>query len=89
MAKPKFRVTYATLSADNEDLHAAYEEGVRTARGWLGASVPAYVDGEAAGGDRVAYFILLELQEGRVTAIRDFRYVPYIAAEADFSILGG
>jgi 1-pyrroline-5-carboxylate dehydrogenase len=49
MAKPKFRVTYATLSADNEDLHAAYEEGVRTARGWLGASVPAYVDGEARG----------------------------------------
>ena len=26
MAK-RFRVTYATLSADNEDLHAAYDEG--------------------------------------------------------------
>jgi 1-pyrroline-5-carboxylate dehydrogenase len=32
----KFRVTYATLSADNEELHAAYEQGVRTARSWLG-----------------------------------------------------
>ena len=29
-----------------------------------------------------AYFILLEASAGRVTLIRDFRYVPYIAAEA-------
>jgi 1-pyrroline-5-carboxylate dehydrogenase len=43
----KFRVTYATLSADNEELHAAYEEGVRTARSWFGQSVPVYVNGEA------------------------------------------
>ena len=35
-----FRVTYATLSADNEQLHTAYEEGLTTARGWFG-SVPA------------------------------------------------
>jgi len=47
MAKSKFRVTYATLSADNEELHAAYEEGVRTARSWLGATFPVYVSGEA------------------------------------------
>ena len=31
-----------------------------------------------------AYFILLEVEDGRVTSIRDFRYVPYIAAEAEF-----
>jgi RNA polymerase sigma-70 factor (ECF subfamily) len=37
-----------------------------------------------AGADRPAYFILLELEAGRVMAIRDFRYVPYIAAEAAF-----
>src|SRR4030095_1891519 len=43
----KFRVTYATLSADNEELHAAYEEGVRTARSWLGQTVPTVVDREA------------------------------------------
>ena len=42
-----FRVTYATLSADNEELHAAYEEGVRTARSWLGQTFPVYVSGEA------------------------------------------
>jgi 1-pyrroline-5-carboxylate dehydrogenase len=47
MAKPKFRVTYATLTADNEDLHAAYEDGVRTARSWLGATFGVYVDGQA------------------------------------------
>jgi len=43
----KFRVTYATLSADNEELHAAYEEGVKTARGWIGQTVPVVVDGQA------------------------------------------
>jgi 1-pyrroline-5-carboxylate dehydrogenase len=42
----KFRVTYATLSADNEELHAAYEAGVETARGWLGRTVPVAIDGQ-------------------------------------------
>ena len=35
-----------------------------------------------AGGASPAYYILLELSEGKVQVIRDFRYVPYIAAEA-------
>ena len=39
MAK-RFRVTYATLSADNEDLHAAYEEGAQIARSWFGETLP-------------------------------------------------
>ncbi|MET0478644.1 MAG: aldehyde dehydrogenase family protein, partial [Actinomycetota bacterium] len=42
-----FRVTYATLSADNEELHAAFEEGVKTAQAWVGQTVPTVVDGEA------------------------------------------
>jgi RNA polymerase sigma-70 factor, ECF subfamily len=37
-----------------------------------------------AGAQKPAYFILLELEAGRVRSIRDFRYVPYIAAEAEF-----
>jgi RNA polymerase sigma-70 factor (ECF subfamily) len=37
-----------------------------------------------AGAPTPAYFILLELDAGRVTSIRDFRYVPYIATEAEF-----
>jgi hypothetical protein len=36
----------------------------------------------AANADRPAYFMLLELEGGRVKTIRDFRYVPYIANEA-------
>jgi RNA polymerase sigma-70 factor (ECF subfamily) len=37
-----------------------------------------------AGAATPSYFILLEWADGRVTGIRDFRYVPYIAAEAEF-----
>ena len=40
-----------------------------------------------AGAERPAYFILVELTEGRVTSIRDFRYVPYITAEAEFELV--
>jgi delta 1-pyrroline-5-carboxylate dehydrogenase len=40
-------VTYATLSADNDDLHAAYEQGLLTARSWFGSTLPVYVDGES------------------------------------------
>jgi RNA polymerase sigma-70 factor (ECF subfamily) len=35
-----------------------------------------------AGAPRPSYFILLAWESGRVTSIRDFRYVPYVAAEA-------
>jgi RNA polymerase sigma factor (sigma-70 family) len=41
-----------------------------------------------AGAPEPTYFILLETAAGLVTAIRDFRYVPYIAAEAELEILG-
>jgi RNA polymerase sigma factor (sigma-70 family) len=43
-------------------------------------ALAAYV----AGASKPAYFILLEWEAGRVSSIRDFRYVPYIAAEAEF-----
>jgi RNA polymerase sigma factor (sigma-70 family) len=33
------------------------------------------------------YFILLDWDGERVTAIRDFRYVPYIALEADYELV--
>jgi RNA polymerase sigma-70 factor (ECF subfamily) len=44
-------------------------------------ALAAYV----AGAEQPAYFILLEFAEGRVQAIRDFRYVAYIAREAELS----
>ncbi|WP_273942680.1 hypothetical protein [Kutzneria chonburiensis] len=34
------RVTYATLTSDNEELHASYENGLRVAKSWLGATIP-------------------------------------------------
>jgi RNA polymerase sigma-70 factor, ECF subfamily len=42
-----------------------------------------------AGAERPAYFMLLEFEHGRVKSIRDFKYVPYIAAEAEFEIVEG
>ncbi len=45
-----FRVTYATLSADNEELHAAYEAGLRLASSWLGADISGYVSGRPLAG---------------------------------------
>ena len=36
----KFRITYATLSADNEELQAAYDAAVDEAKGHLGSNVP-------------------------------------------------
>jgi hypothetical protein len=40
-----------------------------------------------SGATTPAYFILLEWDGERVTAIRDFRYVPYIALEADYELV--
>ncbi|HZB47531.1 MAG TPA: aldehyde dehydrogenase family protein, partial [Mycobacteriales bacterium] len=42
----RVRVTYATLSADNEELHQAYEEGLEVARGWLGSTIATRVGDE-------------------------------------------
>ncbi len=42
----KFRITYATLSADNEDLQRAYDEAVEQARGELDREYPVVVNGE-------------------------------------------
>jgi RNA polymerase sigma-70 factor (ECF subfamily) len=37
-----------------------------------------------AGAEKPAYFILVDFEGGQVKSIRDFRYVPYIADEAEF-----
>jgi RNA polymerase sigma-70 factor (ECF subfamily) len=42
-----------------------------------------------AGAPTPAYFILMEFEDGRVRSIRDFRYVPYIAAEAEIETVFG
>ena len=53
MAAQKIRITYATMSADNEELHEAYERGVETARSWLGHKHTFHVGAEERWGDGV------------------------------------
>jgi 1-pyrroline-5-carboxylate dehydrogenase len=45
-AKPRIKITYATLRADNEDLHAGFEDAVDRVRAGLGGHHRNYVDGE-------------------------------------------
>ncbi|RPI26123.1 MAG: aldehyde dehydrogenase family protein, partial [Actinobacteria bacterium] len=46
MTSTGFRVTYATMAADDADLHAAYDVGIAAARERLGADHSFVVDGE-------------------------------------------
>ncbi|MEX2275709.1 MAG: aldehyde dehydrogenase family protein [Actinomycetota bacterium] len=47
----QFRVTYATMSADNEELQKGYDEGIEQAKAELGRTIPVVVDGEERPGD--------------------------------------
>jgi 1-pyrroline-5-carboxylate dehydrogenase len=52
MAQTKFKITYATMSADNEELHAAYERAVEAVKAsWLGQKHQFFVNGEARDGE--------------------------------------
>ena len=44
-AKPRIKITYATLRNDNEELHSLYEHGVQEARAGLGANHQNLIDG--------------------------------------------
>ena len=44
-AKPRIKITYATLRADNDELHALYEAGVEQSRAKLGGHNRNYIDG--------------------------------------------
>ncbi len=46
----KFRITYATLSADNEELQSAYDAAVDEARAHLGGNVPIVIGGREEDG---------------------------------------
>ncbi len=48
---PLPKITYATLRADNADLHAAYEAGIERARSRLGDGYENYIDGTPRGAD--------------------------------------
>jgi 1-pyrroline-5-carboxylate dehydrogenase len=51
MAEQRFRITYATMSADNAELHERYEKGAETAKSWLGQEHPFFVGGEPREGE--------------------------------------
>jgi 1-pyrroline-5-carboxylate dehydrogenase len=46
MTDQKFRITYATMSADNEELQAAYDAAAERAKAELGKAYPVVVNGE-------------------------------------------
>jgi len=48
---PRMKITYATLRNDNEELHAAFDEGIARAGAWLGAEHRNHVAGQPRGGD--------------------------------------
>jgi len=49
--RPRLKITYATLRADNEELHEQFERGAEKARAELGQHYPNYVNGEARHGE--------------------------------------
>ena len=51
MAQTRIRITYATMSADNEELHQAYDQAIQEAKGMLGATIPIVVNGEERSAD--------------------------------------
>ncbi len=50
-SKPRLKITYATLRADNEELHRLFEDGLSEAKRELGARHPNFVDGKERSGD--------------------------------------
>jgi 1-pyrroline-5-carboxylate dehydrogenase len=54
-AKPRIKITYATLRNDNEELHALYEQGVQEARAGLGAHHRNYINGRWVDGSAGAF----------------------------------
>ncbi|MGI8928059.1 MAG: aldehyde dehydrogenase family protein [Candidatus Limnocylindrales bacterium] len=49
--RPRLKVTYATLRADNEELHEQFEVGAEKARSHLGQHHPNYINGQPRHGD--------------------------------------
>ncbi|HTV73531.1 MAG TPA: sigma-70 family RNA polymerase sigma factor [Candidatus Acidoferrales bacterium] len=77
------RIQHRALTAGYYDRYAEVleSEDLRAEAGIVDG-VPAIAIFRPASSIAPAYFIVLESVEGRVELIRDFRYVPYIAADA-------
>jgi RNA polymerase sigma-70 factor (ECF subfamily) len=79
------RVQQRMADAGYCDRYAKYleTEEIRAEAG-LVDGVPAIAMFTSASSVNPAYFVLLETDGGRISLIRDFRYVPYIARDARF-----
>jgi 1-pyrroline-5-carboxylate dehydrogenase len=49
--RPRLKITYATLRADNEELHEQFDEGARRAEAQLGQHHSNYINGEPRRGE--------------------------------------
>lgn len=80
------RVQQRMADAGYHNRYAKYleTEEIRAEAGFVDGA-PAIAMFSPASSGKPAYFVLLETEGGRVSLIRDFRYVPYIARDARFS----
>jgi 1-pyrroline-5-carboxylate dehydrogenase len=49
--RPRLKITYATMRADNEELHEQFERGMEKARAQLGRHYPNFINGEPRQGE--------------------------------------
>ncbi len=78
------------VDAGYYDRYASYVkiEDLRAEAGFVdGAPVIAIFSSPSS--REPAYFVLLEVSANRISLIRDFRYVPYIANDARYAAFGG
>ncbi len=80
------RIQHRVRDAGYYDRYAEYlkTEEIRAEAGFADG-VPAIAMFCPPASATPAYFILLESDQGRISLIRDFRYIPYIATDAHFS----
>jgi RNA polymerase sigma-70 factor, ECF subfamily len=76
------------VDAGYYDRYAAYTktEDLRAEAGFVGG-VPVIAIFNPPTNRDPAYFVMLEVSAGRISLIRDFRYVPYIRIDARYSAL--
>jgi RNA polymerase sigma-70 factor (ECF subfamily) len=78
------------VDAGYYDRYAAYTktEDLRAEAGFVDG-VPVIAIFSPPSRPEPAYFVLLEVSAGRISLIRDFRYIPYITNDARYSAFGG
>jgi len=78
------------VDAGYYDRYAAYiaTEDLRAEAGFVDG-VPVIAIFSSPASKEPSYFVVLEVSAGRISLIRDFRYVPYITIDARYSALGG